>query len=149
MSERAAPPAPAEALAAALTAEYAAIYAYGPIGVRLSGAARTAARQAEAAHRRRRDALVLQLSTAGATVPPDRAGYALPFPITDRASALRLAVEVEERTAAHWRAALAATTGPDRDQALDALIDYSVRATRWRRTAGVDPLTVPFPGRPT
>ncbi|MEV4202485.1 ferritin-like domain-containing protein [Micromonospora globbae] len=149
MSERAAPPAPAEALAAALTAEYAAIYAYGPIGVRLSGAARTAARQAEAAHRRRRDALVLQLSTAGATVPPDRAGYALPFPITDRASALRLAVEVEERTAAHWRAALAATTGPDRDQALDALIDYSVRATRWRRTAGVDPVTVPFPGRPT
>ncbi|MEU5561800.1 ferritin-like domain-containing protein [Micromonospora musae] len=149
MNERAAPPTSAEALAAALTAEYAAIYAYGPIGVRLSGSARTAARQAEAAHRRRRDALVVQLTTAGASVPPDHAGYALPFPITDRASALRLAVEVEERTAAHWRAALAATSGADRDQALDALIDYSVRATRWRRTAKISPLTVPFPGRPT
>ncbi|RKN19833.1 DUF4439 domain-containing protein [Micromonospora musae] len=149
MNERAAPPTSAEALAAALTAEYAAIYAYGPIGVRLSGSARTAARQAEAAHRRRRDALVVQLTTAGASVPPGQAGYALPFPITDRASALRLAVEVEERTAAHWRAALAATTGADRDQALDALIDYSVRATRWRRTAKISPLTVPFPGRPT
>ncbi|MEV6365456.1 ferritin-like domain-containing protein [Micromonospora musae] len=149
MNERAAPPTSAEALAAALTAEYAAIYAYGPIGVRLSGSARTAARQAEAAHRRRRDALVVQLTTAGTSVPPDQAGYALPFPITDRASALRLAVEVEERTAAHWRAALAATSGGDRDQALDALIDYSVRATRWRRTAKISPLTVPFPGRPT
>ncbi|RKN59111.1 DUF4439 domain-containing protein [Micromonospora costi] len=142
-------PAPGEALGAALTAEYAAIYAYGPIGVRLSGTARTAARQAEAAHRRRRDALVMQLSTTGAAVPADQAGYALPFPITDRASALRLAVEVEERTAAHWRAALAATTGADRDQALDALLDYAVRATRWRKTAGMTPVTVAFPGRPT
>ncbi|MFI6265973.1 ferritin-like domain-containing protein [Micromonospora sp. NPDC051006] len=139
----------AEALGAALTAEYAAIYAYGPIGIRLSGAVRTVARQSEAAHRRRRDALVVQLSTTGGTVPPDQAGYALPFPVTDRASALRLAVEVEERTAAHWRAALAATTGADRDQALDALLDYAVRATRWRRAAGLTPLTVPFPGRPT
>ncbi|MEV1328966.1 ferritin-like domain-containing protein [Micromonospora costi] len=147
--ERRVAPAPGEALGAALSAEYAAIYAYGPIGVRLSGTARTAARQAEAAHRRRRDALVMQLSTTGAAVPADRAGYALPFPVTDRASALRLAVEVEERTAAHWRAALAATTGADRDQALDALLDYAVRATRWRKTAGLTPVTVAFPGRPT
>ncbi|GAA2187456.1 ferritin-like domain-containing protein [Micromonospora lupini] len=142
-------PTAAEALAAVLSAEYAAIYAYGRIGVRLTGAARESAHQAEAAHRRRRDALVVQLSTTGATVPPGRAGYALPFPVTDRASALRLAVEVEERTAAHWRAALASTTGPDRDQALAALVEYAVRATRWRKTAGVTPPTVAFPGRPT
>ncbi|GAB3955973.1 ferritin-like domain-containing protein [Micromonospora vulcania] len=142
-------PSAAEALASALSAEYAAIYAYGRIGVRLTGAARDSARQAEAAHRRRRDTLVVQLSTSGGTVPPDRAGYALPFPVTDRASALRLAAEVEERTAAHWRAALAATTGADRDQALAALVEYAVRATRWRKTAGTAPLTVPFPGRPT
>ncbi|PZG01679.1 ferritin-like domain-containing protein [Micromonospora deserti] len=142
------PAGPAEALGAALTAEFAAIWAYGPIGVRLTGAARKAARDAEAAHRRRRDSLVVQLSTGGASVPPDRAGYTLPFPVTDRASALRLAVEVEERTAAFWRAAVAATTGADRDRALAALVDYAVRATRWRRTAGISPLTVPFPGRP-
>ncbi|MEH1168627.1 ferritin-like domain-containing protein [Micromonospora sp. CPCC 205539] len=142
-------PSAGEALAAALSAEYAAIYAYGRIGVRLTGASRDAARQAEAAHRRRRDALVVQLSTSGATVPPDRAGYALPYPVTDRSSALRLAVEVEDRTAAHWRAALAATTGTDRNQALTALVEYAVRATRWRKTAGITPLTVPFPGRPT
>ncbi|WP_422734074.1 ferritin-like domain-containing protein [Micromonospora sp. WMMD558] len=139
---------PSAALGAALTAEYAAIWAYGPIGVRLTGAARKAARDAEAAHRRRRDDLVLKLSTGGGTVPPDRAGYALPFPVTDAASALRLAVEVEERTGAFWRAAVAATTGADRDRALAALVDCAVRATRWRRTAGITPLTVPFPGRP-
>ncbi|GIJ20184.1 ferritin-like domain-containing protein [Micromonospora lutea] len=136
------------ALADALTAEYAAIWAYGPIGVRLSDAERKAAVAAEAAHRARRDALVMQLSTGGGTVPPDRAGYALPFPVTDRASALRLAVQVEERTAAFWRAALPVSTGADRDRALAALVEYAVRATRWRRSAGSTPLTVPFPGRP-
>ena len=66
---------------------------------------------------------MVQLSTGRRHCPPDRAGYALPFPVTDRASALRLAVEVEERTAAHWRAALPATTGADRDQALAALVE--------------------------
>ncbi|MDM4723095.1 ferritin-like domain-containing protein [Micromonospora sp. WMMA1363] len=139
---------PAAALRAALTAEYAASWAYGPIGVRLTDAARKAARDAEAAHRRRRDELVLKLSTDGDGVPPDQAGYALPFPVTDSASALRLAVEVEERTGAFWRAAVTDTTGADRERALAALVDCAVRATRWRRAAGITPLTVPFPGRP-
>ncbi|OWV04327.1 hypothetical protein B5D80_20705, partial [Micromonospora wenchangensis] len=107
------------------------------------------ARAAEAAHRSRRDALVLQLSSAGGTVPADQAGYALPFPVTDRAAALRLAVQVEERTAAFWRVALPVTTGADRTRALNALTDCAVRATRWRRSAGITPLTVPFPGSPT
>ncbi|TCB96208.1 DUF4439 domain-containing protein [Micromonospora zingiberis] len=138
-----------ETLAAALTAEYAAIWAYGPIGVRLADAERKAAAEAEAAHRSRRDALVVQLSTGGGRVPPDRPGYALPFPVTDRASALRLAVEVEERTAAFWRAVLPTSTGAERDRALSALIEYAVRATRWRRAAGITPLTVAFPGRPS
>ncbi|WP_446219079.1 ferritin-like domain-containing protein [Micromonospora sp. IBHARD004] len=148
MIPRTAPAGPAEALAAALTAEYAAIWAYGVIGVRLADAARTAARAAEAAHRARRDALILQLSSGGGQVPADRAGYALPYPVTDRASALKLAVEIEERTAGFWRAALPHTTGADRNRALAALTDCALRATRWRRTAGVTPLTVPFPGRP-
>ncbi|MFG2054954.1 ferritin-like domain-containing protein [Micromonospora sp. NPDC048930] len=139
---------PTQALADALTAEYAAIWAYGVIGVHLADSARQAARNAEAAHRARRDALILQLSANGGQVPPDQAGYALPYPVTDRASALRLAVEVEERTAGHWRAALPHTTGADRNRALAALTDCALRATRWRRTAGVTPITIPFPGRP-
>ncbi|WP_374251163.1 ferritin-like domain-containing protein [Micromonospora sp. R77] len=124
------------------------MWAYGVIGVHLADAARSAARAAEAAHRARRDALILQLSSGGEQVPADHAGYALPYPVTDRASALRLAVEVEERTAGFWRAALPHTTGADRDRALAALTDCALRATRWRRTAGVTPLTVAFPGRP-
>ncbi|MGC4805411.1 ferritin-like domain-containing protein [Micromonospora sp. DT233] len=148
MSRRRMPSGPLRALADALSAEYAAVFAYGPIGVRLTDADRTAARRAEAAHRARRDALVLQLSAAGDEVPADKAGYALPFPVTDAAGALRLAVEVEERTAAFWRAALPHTTGADRNLALAALTDCAVRATRWRRTAGVSPVTVAFPGRP-
>ncbi|MEV0152257.1 ferritin-like domain-containing protein [Micromonospora sp. NPDC050686] len=144
---RRAPAGATEALRAALSAEYAAVYAYGPIGVHLTGANRSAARAAEAAHRNRRDALVLQLSADG-EVPADRAGYALPFPVSDGPSALRLAVGIEERTAGFWRAALAHTEGADRNRALAALTDCALRATRWRRAAGVTPLTVPFPGRP-
>ncbi|SCG52851.1 ferritin-like domain-containing protein [Micromonospora halophytica] len=148
MTRRQAPTDAGQAFADALAAEYAAIFAYGPIGVRLTGAARRDARSAEAAHRARRDALVLQLTTGGGQVPADKAGYALPYPVTDRAAALRLAIEVEERTAAYWRAALPVTTGADRTRALNALTDCAVRAARWRRAAGVDPVTVAFPGRP-
>jgi hypothetical protein len=137
-----------EALAAALAAEYAAIFAYGPIGVRLTGSAVGEARAAEEAHRTRRNALVLMLSEGGATPPAAEPAYALPFPVTDAASALRLAIEIEERTAAVWRAALAATTGDQRSRVLNGLTDCAVRATRWRRSAHVDPATVPFPGRP-
>lgn len=138
-----------EELAAALMAEYAAVFAYGPIGVRLTGKSREQARSAEAAHRERRDALVLRLIAAGATIPAAAPAYALPFAVTDEASALRLAVEVEERTAAVWRATLPSTTGEHRGAVLDGLVDCAVRATRWRAASGANPATVPFPGRVT
>ena len=132
-------------LTAALEAEYAAIFAYGPIGVKLTGAEQTAARAAEAAHRTLRDALVVALTGTG--LPPARAGYALPEPVVDRASALRVAITVEEKAAAVWRAALPATVDTKRRQAMDALTGCAVRATRWRRFAEVEPITVPFPGK--
>lgn len=138
-----------EALAAALAAEHAAIFAYGPIGVRLTERHRADARNAEAVHRNRRDALVLLLGAGGGAVPAAAPAYALPFPVTDQPSALRLAIQVEERAGAAWRAALPATTGAERSQALAALTDAAVRATRWRRTAGVSPAIVAFPGRLT
>jgi hypothetical protein len=117
-------------LADALAAEHAAIYAYGPIGVRLTDAAASAARAAEAAHRTRRDALILKLAEGGTTPAPAAPAYTLPFPVTDRASALRLAVEIEERTAAVWRACLPGTTGTDRAAALAALTDAAVQIGR-------------------
>jgi Domain of unknown function (DUF4439) len=137
-----------ETFAAALAAEHAAIFAYGPIGVRLDNASAADARAAEAIHRSRRDALVLRLATLGATPPPAAPSYALPYPVADRATALRLATEIEERTAAVWRAALPDAADADRATALGALTDCAVRATRWRQRSGVTPVTTPFPGRP-
>jgi hypothetical protein len=136
-----------EALAAALAGEHAAIFAYGPIGARLDRRTAAQGRAAEASHRARRDALLLRLSAAQVTPPPAAPAYALPYPVTNRATALRLAVQIEERTGGLWRAALRETTDADRRMALDALTDCAVRATRFRLAAGVRPATVPFPGR--
>ncbi len=137
-----------EAFAAALAAEHAAIFGYGVVGARADKTGREAARQAEAAHRTRRDALVVRLTGAGATPAPAHPAYALPFPVSDRMSALALAIELEERTAGAWRDTVPATEGEERRIALEAFMDCAVRATRWRRLAGVLPATVPYPGTP-
>jgi Domain of unknown function (DUF4439) len=134
-----------DALSTALAAEHAAIFGYGVIGPRLSGAALTQGEQAEAAHRDRRDRLILRLTKVGIEAPAALPAYALPFPVTDAASAQRLAVQLEERAAAIWRVALGPTTGADRTVALDALTDCALRATRWRRATGEQPGTVPLP----
>jgi len=136
-------------LVAALAAEHAAIYAYGPVGAGLGedGDA-DAAREAEAVHRQRRDALVVLLDQRGVDPPPAEPAYELPFPVTGGTSARRLAVLVEERVGVVWRAALADVTRADREVVLEALVDSAVRATRWRVAAGVEPATVPFPGAP-
>ncbi|MDT5032301.1 MAG: hypothetical protein QOC94_2472 [Actinoplanes sp.] len=138
-----------EQLAGALAAEEAAIYAYGLIGVHLTAAGdRTEARAAEAAHRDRRDTLISWLAAARASTGPAPAAYELPFPVIDRASALKLAIHVEDGVAQSWRVVLPVTEGGDRGSALSALTDAAVRATRWRRLAEVTPVTLPFPGRP-
>ena len=136
-------------MAAALAAEEAAIYAYGTLGVKLTGTGdRDQARAAEAAHRGRRDVLVTRLAALNASTAPAPAGYLIPFEITDRASALKLAIQVEDGVAQAWRAVLPVTDGDDRATALSALIDSAVRATRWRRLGSVAPATMAWPGRP-
>jgi|tagenome__1003787_1003787.scaffolds.fasta_scaffold17711701_1 hypothetical protein len=138
-----------EQLSAALAAEEAAIYAYGLIGVNLTAPAEIReARAAEAVHRTRRDTLVSALAQGKASSAPAPAGYQLPFPVSDRASALKLAIHVEDGVAAAWRVLLPVSRNRDRAEALNALTDSAVRATRWRRLAAVTPVTLPFPGRP-
>ncbi len=134
--------------AAALAAEHAAVFGYGAVGAHLDPVTVAAAREAETVHRNRRDALLVRLANDNATPSPAAPAYALPFPVTDRATALRLAVGLEERTGQAWRAVLAVTRAADRQLALDALCDTAVRATRWRRFAGIAPTVVAFPGRP-
>ena len=136
-------------LAAALAAEEAAIYAYGALGVKLTASGdRSEARAAEAAHRDRRDVLVSRLAALEASAAPAPAGYELPFEITDRESALKLAIQVEDGVAQAWKAVLPVTDGGDRSTALNALTDAAVRATRWRRLGSVTPATMAWPGRP-
>lgn len=137
-----------EQLAGALAAEEAAIYAYGVIGVHLEDDEQDRARTAEQQHRVRRDDLVARLDELRASTAPAPAGYQLPFEVTDRAGALRLAVHVEDGVAQAWRAVLPVTEGTERVDALSALTESAVRATRWRRFAGNTPLTLAFPGRP-
>jgi hypothetical protein len=135
-----------QALAATLAGEHAAIFGYGVIGAHLTGALLAQGRQAEAAHRNRRDALLEMLSAAGTTPPAADPAYALPFPVTDQASAVRLALQIEERTGALWRAVLPAGSVAERRTALDGLTDTALRAARWRRAAGQNPGTVALPG---
>lgn len=132
----------------ALRAEYAAVFGYGVVGSHLPGRLLVVISKAEEAHRRQRDAVLDRLSSGeGSPPPPAEPAYALPFPVTDRDGALKLAIHLEERTAAVWRAVLGGTRGPDRQLALDALVDSAVLATRWRTVAGLPP-TVPLPGAP-
>jgi hypothetical protein len=138
---------PTSRLQAALAAEHAAIFGYGALGPHLTGGARTSAGKAEAAHRDRRDTVGTRLITAGAEPVPAERAYALPFPVTNRASALKLAVQLEERTAAAWRAAVPDLSKDARQLAVAALTDCAVRATRWRRLLTPNAAaTVPFPG---
>jgi hypothetical protein len=128
-----------------LAGEHAAIYGYGVLGAHLTGPDLALAQQAEAAHRTRRDALLVRLASANPPPPAADPAYALPFPVTDQASALQLATGIEERTGDIWRAALGAVTGDDRHRGLDALTDCALRAARFRRAAGQSPGTVPLP----
>jgi hypothetical protein len=135
-------------LIGALAAEEAAIYAYGVLGVHLTADSELAqARAAEATHRARRDVLVSRLAELNASAAPAPAGYELPFAVTNRATALELAVRIEDGVAQAWRAALGESTGADRSTGISALTDAAVRATRWRRIAKLTPLTMPWPGR--
>jgi ferritin-like protein len=137
-------------LGAALGAEDAAIYAYGVLGVHLTGDdEKSDARAAETAHRQRRNYAVTRLDQLKTKPPAIPAGYDLPFPVTDRDSALKLAIHVEDGVAQAWRPVLPVTGAADRTTALAAMTDAAVRATRWRRRASADPVTRPFPGRPT
>ncbi|GAA0550581.1 ferritin-like domain-containing protein [Paractinoplanes ferrugineus] len=135
-------------IAAALAAEEAAIYAYGVLGVKLAGKAEVdAARAAQLEHRERRDWLVTKIAESSAAPPAAPAGYRLPFPVVDRATAVQLAVKVEDGVAQAWRPVLGVTRDADRTTALAAMTDAAVRACRWRRLASITPLTMPFPGK--
>ena len=135
------------ALQTALAAEHAVIWGYGVVGAHVGDALVTRVRDADDAHRTRRDATVTLITRYGGTPVATDPEYALPFPVTDRGSALRLAVHLEEGAAAAWRYAVAATDDVEvRRSALTGLSDAAVWATRWRIALPASPATVAFPG---
>ena len=98
------------------------------IGAHAGDALLAQVRDADEAHRTLRDDAIALVARYGGTPVATDPEYALPFPVTDRSSALRLAVHLEEGAAAAWRYAVAATDDVDvRRTALTALTDAAVR----------------------
>lgn len=137
------------ALQEALAAEHAVVWGYGVVGGKVGEELLQQVREVDAVHRTRRDTTAALLGRYGGEPVPTEPSYALPFPVTDRRSALRLAVHLEEGATAAWRYAVAATDDRAvRRVALAATADAAVRATRWRILVPVTPATLPFPGDP-
>ncbi|MEV4441975.1 ferritin-like domain-containing protein [Streptomyces sp. NPDC049577] len=125
---------------AALAAEHATVYGYGVVGGRVEADRATEAREAYDAHRARRDALSRAVQELGGRPEAAAAAYALPFPVTDGAGAVRLAAELESRIAAVYADLVRSATGSLRGEAAAALREAAVRAARWRGGS------VAFPG---
>ncbi|MET8132598.1 ferritin-like domain-containing protein [Streptomyces sp. NPDC005251] len=129
-----------KALQAALGAEHAAVYGYGVVGGRIGEARQTDARSAYDAHRARRDELARAVKDMGGSPEAASAAYMLPFPVTNTATAIRFAAELEERVADVYSDLVRAATGDRRRMAAGALREAAVRAVRWSGES------VAFPG---
>ncbi|GHF73692.1 hypothetical protein GCM10010218_63590 [Streptomyces mashuensis] len=127
---------------AALAAEHATVYGYGVVGARADDARTGEAQEAYDAHRARRDALTRAVRDLGGEPEAAAAAYALPFPVSDAAAAVRLAAELERRLAAVYADLVGASDGGLRAEAAAGLREAAVRAVRW--SGG----SVAFPGLP-
>lgn len=143
MTESATEPARApagDALNRVLSAEHAAVYAYGVIGGKTSGALRRRATAGFDAHRARRDQLRTLVAQRGGTPAEPGPTYRLPFEVRKPADAVRLAVLVEQRmTTAYLELAA------DRDPALRRIAALAAQECA-TRAYGWQPEIGPFPG---
>jgi hypothetical protein len=143
------PPDDGEAVQAALGAEHAAVWVYELVSAFLPAALAGPMQEGMTGHRARRDATERLLAAAGLTPRPAEPAYLPPKPVTDQASAIAVLVAAEVDCSVAWRAALERTDNGDvRKAALEALTAAAVRATRWRKAAGLTPVAVPMPGVP-
>jgi hypothetical protein len=130
------------ALQAALAAEHAAVYGYGVVGAMLSGDPQSLAHTDWIAHQEARDALQAMLVELGATPVAASPAYQLPFAVTGEASAVRLAVALEDGVTQAYLAVVAVTDRTLRSFGALAMQPPANRAVAWRGT------TVAFPGMP-
>ncbi len=135
-----------KALQSALTAEQAAVWAYGLVAAYARDQAAMIA-EARSGHLLRRDSTTARLIQGGATPPEPAAAYQVSVDLKDAASALKLAMDIETDAAAGWRVVIGSTDDPElRGFALAGLSDAAVRLAMWKQVAKVNPTTVPFPG---
>lgn len=132
----------AQAMAALLAAQHAAVYAYGVVGGQGTDERRSAAQEALTRHAARRDLLAARLSAAGRAPAPAPPAYALPFPVDSGTSARALAARVETAVAAAEADLVAAAAPASRVEVARWLAETAVTAMRWGAGATA------FPGVP-
>ncbi|SDU76350.1 ferritin-like domain-containing protein [Jiangella alkaliphila] len=116
---------------AALAGEHACVYGYGVAGAHLPDGVE-AALAALTTHRTRRDELIALIAAAGAEPVAAEPGYALPAPVTDEASALTLAVLLEERLGALYADVVGVAITPElREFAVRGVVSATVQALAW------------------
>ncbi|WP_433274830.1 ferritin-like domain-containing protein [Actinosynnema sp. CS-041913] len=99
------------------------------------------------AHRARRDTTERWLRDKGTQPRPPAPAYLPPQPVDSAASAIAALIAVETDACVAWRGVMERTDDQTlRKSALDALTSAAVRGTRWRKTAGVTPLSIALPG---
>lgn len=137
-----------DAVQDALSAEHAAVWTYGLVSAFIAVPQQVAeVADGANAHRARRDVTERWLRDAGATPRPPAAAYLPPQPVDSAASAIAALISVETDACVAWRGVLERTEdGALRQSALDALTVSAVRATRWRKAAGLTPTSIAFPG---
>jgi hypothetical protein len=135
------------ALADAIAAEHATIYAYGFVSAHSRSDLNDLVADSLSEHRARRDEANAMLAARSVTPPVAAPGYQLPMTVADANDAAKLAVRMESDDAQAWRAVIEqAQTSQDRAFGVTALTQCAVRAAKWRQALRMWPLTVPFPG---
>jgi hypothetical protein len=128
------------ALQAALAAEHAAVYGYGVAGAVLPTKEQGTAMTDWIGHQHARDTLTAMITRLGATPVTAAAAYTTPFPVTDAASARKLAASIEEGVTRAYLGIVAVTDPALRTFGALAMQHPASRATAWRGA------TSPFPG---
>lgn len=131
------------ALQSALSAEQAAVYAFGVVGAYLGGSDRATAATDWLAHVTARDAIEAMLRSRGAEPDPAAVAYQLPVAVHDQGDAVTLALTIEERIAAAYLGLVAVSVTSVRELAASQLQASALRAAAWRGS------TVAFPGLTT
>jgi len=128
-----------DSLQAALAGEHAAVWAFPVIAAKVESL-RTEALASRALHRLDRERLVAQIVSAGATPVGSEASYTLPFPVTDSASARKLAALIENRLAGLYADVVGQAPEPaGRTTAARSAATAATRAAQWSGTTSAWP----------